>query len=465
MKLSFSRYKFALALMAIICSFLVFGQSNTNTTITNKADLEFSHFMSLVVSTSHVRQQKAIEYIDKNWEDAFEIMTLEALYFSDNHSTRFKLVELLQDKTEKKFGIDFNKWYAYLWSKPQNLTPYYHQFKAHLHSIIDSRFRKYFQKRQETAQIRLDEVRWGGVKQDGIPPLRNPEMISVDDAKYLDDDNVVFGIEINGDFRAYPKRILAWHEMFTDTVGGIPVAGVYCTLCGTVILYKTEFKGKNYQLGTSGFLYRSNKLMYDRETQSLWNTIWGKPVIGPLVGKGIELEYLSVVTSTWDEWKSLHPETTVLSLNTKHNRNYGEGVAYNDYFSDDELMFNVPSLDKSLKNKQSILAIRLPELTDKTIAISTKFLKKNNIYHNKLDNYQFVVLTDKSGANRVYFSEDIIFENYDKTTSLTDNSGTKWKLYENRLESETGKILKRLHSFNAFWFGWKAAYPNTKLIK
>lgn len=463
MKISIPRYKLLFVIAALIFSIFIFGQSSTSKQ--SVADIEFSHFMSFLASENDLRHQKALEYITDNWKPEFEIMTLEVLYFSDNHSLSYKLVELLQNKTNKEFGADFNKWYEFLWSKPQKLTAYYHQFKAHVHGLIDKRFVKYFKNRQEVSKIRLDEVRWGGVKQDGIPPLRNPEMITADEANYLEDDNVVFGIEINGDFRAYPKRILAWHEMFTDTVGNIPVAGVYCTLCGTVVLYKTEFKGKTYQLGTSGFLYRSNKLMYDKDTQSLWNTIWGKPVIGPLVDKGIELEYLSVITTTWVEWKTRHPETTVLSLNTKYNRNYNEGIAYKDYFADDELMFNVPKIDRKLKNKQSILAIRLPDITEKTIAISTKFLNKKSLYQNQLARKKFVVLTDKSGANRVYFSENIEFKNYDKAKLVTDTNGIAWKVHENRLESTTGQTLKRLHTFNAFWFGWKAAYPDTKLIK
>ena len=463
MKISIPRHRLLFIILALIFTIFIFGQ-NSNSKRT-RDDIEFSHFMSLLVSENDIRHQKALEYITNHWKPEFEIMTLEALYFSKKYDLSYKLVELLQNKTGKEYGIDFNKWYKFLWNKPQKLARYYHQFKAHTHGLIDKRFIEYFKDRQNISKIRLDEVRWGGVKQDGIPPLRNPEMITVNEADYLEDNNVVFGIEINGDFRAYPKRILAWHEMFTDTVGNIPVAGVYCTLCGTVILYKTEFEGKKYELGTSGFLYRSNKLMYDKETQSLWNTIWGKPVIGPLVDKGIELEYLSVITTTWGEWKARHPKTTVLSLNTNHNRNYDEGIAYKDYFSDDELMFNVPKINKKLKNKQSILAIRLPEITDKTIAISTKFLNKKSIYQDKLEETNFVVFTDKSGANRVYFSENIEFENYDKTDVVTDKNGIKWKLYENRLESANGQTLKRLHSFNAFWFGWKAAYPNTKLIK
>lgn len=94
---------------------------------------------------------------------------------------------------------------------------------------------------------------WRGVKQGGIPPLRNPKMIPVDKANYLDDDHIVFCIEVNRDARAYPQRILAWHEMFLNRVGGEPVVGVYCTLCGTVILYKTRLGTVNYDMGTSGF--------------------------------------------------------------------------------------------------------------------------------------------------------------------------------------------------------------------
>ncbi|GGI57466.1 DUF3179 domain-containing protein [Winogradskyella haliclonae] len=463
MKISLSRYKLILIVFTFLFSFLLLGQTEPNT-ITQE-DIEFSNFVSLVSSNDKQVHKNAISFLTKNWKPEFEIIILEIFYFSQDFELNQLLLKLIKAKTGKRYGLDVNKWYEDLWSKPQRLTPYYHKFKAQLHGLIDRRFTTYFYNRQNTAKIRLDEVRWGGVKQDGIQPLRNPEMILANEADYLDDDNIVFGIEIDGDFRAYPKRILAWHEMFTDTISDVPVAGVYCTLCGTVILYKTEFQGKKYDLGTSGFLYRSNKLMYDKATQSLWNTIWGKPVVGPLVDKGIELDYLSVVTTTWGEWKSRHPETTVLSLRTGHTRNYNEGIAYKDYFSTDDVMFNVPNLDKRLKNKQLILAIKLPEITDETIAISSKFLSKNIIYYNELAEQQFVVLTDVSGANRVYFSKGVEFEYYDQKTTLRDKSGTKWMLYENFIKSDSGKIIKRLHSFNAFWFGWKAAHPNTKLIK
>ena len=384
----------------------------------------------------------------------------------EDAKTKRQLVQVLQRHTSKSFGLDFDRWYNYIWNKPPAYIDSYFEFKAKLHSLIDPKFRAYFSGRQQQATIRLDEVRWGGVKQDGIPPLRNPHMIMANEAHYLQDSNIVFGISVNGDARVYPKRILAWHEMFTDMVGDIPVAGVYCTLCGTVILYKTVHNNVPYNFGTSGFLYRSNKLMYDQQTQSLWSTLEGKPVIGPLVGQGIELEYLSVVTTTWGEWKKAHPHTKVLSLETGHRRDYGEGVAYRDYFSTDDLMFTVPETDGRLRNKQSILAIRLPDETDQVVAISSDFLKRHQIYKDKIGVHQFTVLTSRKGAHRVYLTEDIELVDLKNSKMILDTQGEEWEVSEDfLLQISTGRKLRRLPAYNAFWFGFQAAFPDVKLIK
>ncbi len=426
---------------------------------------EIQYFLNLVQTSDKSVQEKSLRYIENNWKPEFAIMTLEVMYFGYNSDVGVKMALLLQKKTKQNFGLDFNAWYEYVWNQEQHILPGYDYFKSQLHKALDPKFETYFQGRQETSLIRLDEIRWGGVQQDGIPPLRNPAMIPANKASYLADDHIVFGIVVNGDARAYPKRILAWHEMFVDEVGGIPVTGVYCTLCGTVILYKSEVNGTVHQMGTSGFLYRSNKLMYDQATQSLWSTLEGKPVVGPLVGKGIQMDYLSVVTTTWGEWKKRHPDTDVLSLQTGYQRDYGEGVAYQAYFADDDLMFNVPSVDGKLKNKQSILAVRLPQYPSQPVAISVKYLKKKPVYQSSIEDINFVVLTDKTGANRVYDAGDLTFKKFDQKTTAFDSSGTPWTVYEDRLENDAGDIRPRIHTFNAFWFGWQAAYPETKLIK
>src|SRR5262249_22543445 len=152
----------------------------------------------------------------------------------------------------------------------------------------------------------------------GIPALDQPKMIPAADAGYLNADDPVFGVEINGDARAYPLRIANWHEMVNDVVGGVPVSLAYCTLCGAGILFDGRVAGRAepFNFGSSGLLYRSNKLMYDRQTDSLWNQFTGRPVMGRLTGSRIELKVLPVVLTSWSQWRAHHKDTLVLSLET-----------------------------------------------------------------------------------------------------------------------------------------------------
>lgn len=431
------------------------------------ASFDLQNTLRIILSSPQPQTiNDAVAVLSQEWHVQNIPQILETLSFTRNSTGRQKLVSLLQAKTGKSFGTDMNQWYSWLWNQPEAISGDYANYKADVYRNIDPKFDRYFRNRQASARIRLDEIRWGGVVQDGIPPLRGPKMLAANQANYLEDSNVVFGIEINGDARAYPKRILAWHEMFVDTVGGVEIAGVYCTLCGTVIPYKTTFKGKRYNLGTSGFLYRSNKLMYDKATQSLWNTIKGEPVLGPLVDKGIALEHLRVVTTSWGEWKRRHPNTTVLSPDTGHQRDYGEGAAYNQYFATHELMFNTPFDDKRLKNKQEVLALRFPASPKQQLAIDTAFLNKNPLYKNNVGRQKLLILTDRSGANRVYDPKGVNFVSYDRDSTVTDSQGNRWILSESDLTSQRdGQRLVALPYHRAFWFGWHATYPETRLIK
>ncbi len=418
--------------------------------------------VSLLMQTPE-KLAESTDYLDKRWQSSWTPMLVEVLYLSGNEERTQVLQDLLRKKTGQGFDYNLNDWMLWWWTQDPATDPDYADFKAFLYGLIDWRFSGYFDNNRAN-RIRLDEVVWGGVHQDGIPPLRQPKMIAASAADYLEDDNVIFGIALNDDVRAYPKRILAWHEMFIDEIGGTEYAGVYCTLCGAVILYETHFNGVRHQLGTSGFLYRSNKLMYDKDTQSLWNTTWGEPVIGPLVGQGIKLKRSHLVTTTWGEWRRRHPDTKVLSLDTGYERDYSEGAAYRDYFATDELMFEISTSDERLKNKDEVLALTYPQVTTETMAISVKVLEQSPVYENSLGTQDFVVLTDTSGANRVYEKGEIEFLEYDRDSTLTDSQGNTWTLYEDRLEYE-GKTLTRLPAHRAFWFGWHAAYPDTILIR
>lgn len=420
-------------------------------------------FLKMMAITNQKDMRATLRTIERNWHDSYVPLLLEVGNFAPDKQMRVKTFEMLARKTGKNFEGDLDEWYVWWWKKERPQHPDYANFKGGLFYNLDPSFGRYFNN-ERTSLIRLDEVRWGGVKRDGIPPLRGPKMIPASEATYLKDKHVVFGIEVNGDVRAYPKRILAWHEMFVDEVGGEPICGVYCTLCGTVIIYKTRHNGVTHQLGTSGFLYRSNKLMYDQATFSLWNTIWGRPVIGPLADQDIELERGYVVTTTWGAWKARHPNSKVLSLDTGYDRDYGEGVAYRDYFKNDRLMFAVPKSDRRLKNKAEVLGLVFPEDSSKTMAIAPRFLKKNPIYRDSLAGVDFIVFTDKSNAARVYKDPGKNFVSFDGFRAKDDTGGV-WEVAENQLVSPAGSTYTRLPAHRAFWFGWATAYEDTRLVK
>ena len=405
------------------------------------------------------KQARAYKAIEAGWDPAFVAPLLDLASLSHDE----RIFPLLQRRTGERRRDDLKAWFDYLWARDYRVPEFYPEFKGAIFSLIDPRFREYFAN-QPAATIRLDEIRWGGVKRDGIPPLKNPAMIPAAEAKYLRDSNVVFGVTINGDSRAYPKRILAWHEMVKDRIGGEELNGVYCTLCGSMILYRTEIGGQHYELGTSGFLYRSNKLMYDHGTKSLWSTLTGEPVVGPLVGRGLKLTPLHVVTTTWGEWRRRHPDTKVLSLKTGHDRDYGEGVAYQDYFATDELMFSVPQLDGRLKNKAEVLALRFGGPAAKATAIAAAFLRQNPVFHGRVAAQDYVVLTDASGANRVFETGGRKFAAALDDT-VRDERGRRWRVTEPALVGEGGEELARLPAHRAFWFGWFSAFPETELIK
>ena len=404
-----------------------------------------------------------IDVVDAQWDPRAVPMVLDTIYLSRAPLIGLRLLKILGKHTGQPFGVDIQAWYQWMWQQKTAMHPDYPAFKARLYGLIDDKFKGYFGPDREM-KVRLDEVIWGGVKQDGIPPLREPKMIPAAQATWLADENVIFGLAINGDARAYPQRILAWHEMFTDTVGGTAVAGVYCTLCGSMILYETKHNNTTYRLGTSGFLFRSNKLMYDQTTQSLWSTLGGEPVVGRLVGKGIRLKRGSVVTTTWAEWRKRHPQTTVLSLETGHQRDYAEGVAYREYFATDELMFQVPKRDDRLANKAEVLGLVFARAADKPIAIAADFLKSRPAHHDRTGDVRFVVLTDPSGANRVYHSDTVTFTGFDGQQTATDSDGQQWTMSEDKLSANDGKTLPRLPAHRAFWFGWYAAFPHTRLV-
>ncbi len=421
----------------------------------------------------------ALEQIAAVWRDGYAAIIWDLLRFVSRPGDRAapgqpnadvwrRLIRFLEGQTSQRFGNDMDDWHKWIWQQPDDPHPDYAEFKGIWYSGVDPRFRQFFPP-NVASLIRLDEVDWGGVGVNGIPPLEYPSHVAAADADYLDDDNLVFGIAADGETRAYPRRILAWHELALDRIGDVELTIVYCTLCGTVIPYESVVDGRHVTLGTSGFLYRSNKLMFDHETNSLWNTFEGTPVIGALANSGIRLRLQSVVTTTWGEWRATHPDTTVLSSETGHDRDYSEGAAYREYTSNDRLMFPVPFDDTRLKNKDEVVVMLLPDAASDArhpLAITVKSLEKQPVLHVDERSNSLLVLTSKDGANRVYEVGGRRFADEYGEGRISELSGRVWDVTEEALvaQDDRGVRLERVPAQRAYWFGWHAQFPGTRLI-
>ena len=182
-------------------------------------------FLALVSREAEIIDQ-AIQLIDDHWQPGAPIMMLESLLFAERSETSNRVYDLLRRKTDQTFSDEKAEWLPWIWNCEYQPHPQYAQFKSRLYMTVDSRFPEYFAN-SDTAKIRLDEIVWGSVLRDSIPPLKNPQMVTAEQATFLNDDNVVFGVSINGDHRCYPKRILAWHEMFKHPIGGQSICGAY----------------------------------------------------------------------------------------------------------------------------------------------------------------------------------------------------------------------------------------------
>jgi len=197
----------------------------------------------------------------------------------------------------------------------------------------------------------------GGPPKDGIPSIDNPKFVPLLEAdRWIEDSELVLAIIYKGVKKVYPLQILVWHEIVNDTIAGDPILITYCPLCGSGIAYRRSLDGEAVEFGTTGKLYNSNLVMYDRKTDTWWTQIDGKAIVGELTGR--ELSEISIDTVTWRQWKKGHPDSVVLSRDTGFSRNYGRDP-YGSYYEDSFLMFPVENDDQRIHPKTVIFGIEV----------------------------------------------------------------------------------------------------------
>ena len=273
----------------------------------------------------------------------------------------------------------------------------------------------------DDALVPAKQILSGGPGRDGIPSLDYPAFIVARNADYLNEEDRILGIEVNGVARAYPIRILNYHEIVNDIVGGEAIVVTYCPLCGSGMAFNAEINNKSFEFGVSGLLYNSDVLLYDRQTGSLWSQILKTSVTGAM--SGTRLTAIPLSHTTWQDWYARHPTTDVLSPETGYRRNY-QVDPYPGYSRSGKLYFPVQEESRLYSRKALVMGLEID---------------------GEFKVYPFAELQKGSGR----FTDEF--------------NGTRFEvLYDSA--NETARILaengNEIPTLMAFWFAWYAFHPD-----
>lgn len=269
-----------------------------------------------------------------------------------------------------------------------------------------------------TPLIPINEIHHGGPPKDGIPAIDHPEFIAADKANYLLATDSVLGLVINNKAKAYPVKILNWHEIVNDN----NVVISYCPLCGTGM----AFKSNGMDFGVSGLLYNSDMLLYDRQTESLWSQIMSQAISGSQKGK--KLEMLVVEHTSWLNWKNKYPDTLVLSNRTGFSRDYSTSP-YGQYNTSKKLYFPVSKRSQIFHPKEKIIGVELKGQF-KAYAFSELRQSNTSLIKDTFSNQQL----------------EIQFNAQHQSATIKANG-------------------KNIPATTAYWFAWFAFHPKTEIYR
>jgi hypothetical protein len=335
--------------------------------------------------------------------------------------------------------------------------------------------------------IPLDQIIAGGPPPDGIPPIDAPIYESIEEASaWLDDTSPVMVVDVEGDVRAYPLAILTWHEIVNDTVGGVPLVITYCPLCNSALVFERTIEGPDGEevldFGTSGRLYLSNLVMYDRQHLNLWTQFEGEGVVGETF-LGTQLTRVPAWLFGFAELTELHPDAQVLSRDTGYNRDYGRNP-YTGYDAED----GNPFLFRGELDDRFPPMTRLVGLAgvDDAVAVTLDLLTEQRSVEAELDGRPVVVLWGPGqasaldtgsidagrdvGQTAAFIAEldgqQLTLEPSETDGRFTDaETGSTFDLRGRALDGPLeGSQLEAIPHDDTFWFVWVAFRPDTELV-
>ena len=201
---------------------------------------------------------------------------------------------------------------------------------------------------EKHSRIDLAELLNGGPPKDGIPSIDDPKFDTVQTTPFSADE-IVIGVVVNGEAKAYPFGIMNWHEIVNDSLGGMNITVSYCPLCDTIVV----FNRGNSTYGVSGKLYQSCLIMYDRADDTLYSQPWAMGVVGEKVN--VSLEKVHAVKTTLGNWLNQHPNSQILSTETGHDRDYLR-YPYGTYYTNSQLIFPVRNQDRRTLSPKTIVS-------------------------------------------------------------------------------------------------------------
>ena len=340
----------------------------------------------------------------------------------------------------------------------------------------------------DTRLVDADEVLSGGPPPDGIPAIDDPKFAPASEIDFLEDNEPVVSLQIGDEVRAYPIQVMTWHEIVNDQFGDVPVTVTFCPLCNSALAYNRQVGDRVLEFGTSGLLHNSALVMYDRQTETLWDHFNSRAIIGELAGE--ELEVFPMQTVGWADWREANPDGLVLTRDTGFERRYGN----NPYSGYDDInrtpyLFRGESDDRR-QAMERFVTVRDEDLPEELrsgadpVAVAQADLVELGVLEvemgdvtlsfwaepgtaSALDDVVIAAGRDV-GQTGVFLPEvdgrRLTFER--RGDAFIDNeTGSRWSVFGEAIEGElAGSKLQAVNSLNTFWFAWAASYPDTRIL-